>query len=449
MNHSPGRPRLPDGPLSEGPDGRAGLSRRRRWLRWLAGGTALLVLAVAGIGWVLYEQLNSNIHTDDETAAELRRWEKERPQAMVNGAQNILIIGSDTRSGAGNSRYGEDSGSQRSDTTILLHLAADRHSATAVSLPRDLMATIPRCRKPDGSYTNERFAQFNWAYELAGTACTIRTVEGISRVRIDHHIVLDFSGFKRLVDAVDGVEVCLKKPVDDREAHLTLPAGRQVLHGEQALGFVRARYSIGDGSDTERMGRQQLFMGALFQEMQSDGVLLNPARLYPVLDAATKSLTTDSGLDSLRKMYDLVRTVRNIPSSHVQFLTVPRKPYPYNSDRDELVQPDADQLFEQLRMDRPVTVSEHVRPADGKPDGRRPPRAPRDDEPDPADVSDPGTGVAPEPPAAHRSILPSAPAAPTTGGRSQETAEPSPMPSTRPDAPPTYEGTTAARGICG
>ncbi|MFI9203293.1 LCP family protein [Streptomyces sp. NPDC053048] len=435
MTHNPGQPVWPDGFFAEEPPG-PGRAPRRRWLRRLALGLALLVLVVAGIGWVLYERLNSNITTDTETAEELRRWEKQRPSALVAGAQNILIIGSDTRSGSGG-RYGEDSGTQRSDTTILLHVAADRNSATAVSLPRDLMAKIPSCRRPDGTYTNERFAQFNWAYELAGTACTIRTVENITQIRIDHHIVVDFMGFKGLVDAIDGVEVCLKRPVEDREAKLRLPAGRQVLHGEQALGYVRARYSLGDGSDTERMGRQQLFLGALVQEMQSDGVLLNPARLYPVLDAATKSLTTDGGLDSIKKMYDLVRTVRGIPTERVQFLTVPRKPYPYNSARDELVQPDADQLFQQLRLDRPVAVSAHVRPADNKPPAHREPapEAPEGTE----GTAGPEVPEGVEPPAGP-GVPESVPPSP-----SPPASSPSPLPTT----PPTYEGTTAARGICG
>ncbi|MFI9720696.1 LCP family protein [Streptomyces sp. NPDC052396] len=380
-------------PIAPGPVRVPAHRRGRRWLRWLALGLAGLLLVLTGVGWYLYERLSGNITTDTRTAEELAEYERQRPTALVAGAQNVLIIGSDSRTGSENSKYGEDSGTQRSDTTILLHLSADRQRATAVSLPRDLMAHIPSCRRPDGSHTNEHFAQFNWAFEFAGAACTIRTLENITRIRITHHIVVDFSSFKRLVDAVDGVPVCLRKPVDDREAHLRLPAGRQILHGEQALGFVRARYSIGDGSDTERMGRQQEFLGALFQELSSNGVLLNPTRLYPVLDAATKSLTTDAGLDSLKKMYDLVRTVRHIPTERVQFLTVPRRPYPYNPDRDELVQPDADQLFELLRKDQAVSVTQHIRPADNKP--------PRDGDGDPS---------------ASR--------------------------------PPTYEGTTAARGIC-
>lgn len=329
---------------------------KRHWLRWTALAASFVVLVASGVGWWLYNKLDSNIQTDTSAAAELKAYEKERPTPIALDAQNILLIGSDSRAGD-NRKYGrDDGGSQRSDTTILLHLAADRKSATAVSVPRDLMVEIPRCHKGDGKATKKQFAQFNWAFELGGTACTIRTIERMTGVRVDHHMVIDFNGFKDMVDAVNGVEVCLKKPVDDDDAHLKLPAGRQKLNGEQALGYVRARKSIGNGSDTERMDRQQRFLGALVNKMQSNGVLLNPARLYPVLDAATKSLTTDPGLDSLKDLYDLVRGMRNVPTEKVQFLTVPRQPYHLDPNRDELIQPDADRLFEQLRKDVPVAV---------------------------------------------------------------------------------------------
>ncbi|SFY39377.1 LCP family protein [Streptomyces atratus] len=333
-----------------------GARHRRHWLRWTALGASFVVLVAAGVGAWLYRKLDGNIRTDTSAAAELKAYERERPASVVHNAENILLIGSDSRAGD-NRKYGrDDGGSQRSDTTILLHLPADRKSATAMSLPRDLMVDIPVCHSADGTATKKQFAQFNWAFELGGTACTIRTVEKMTGVRIDHHMVVDFNGFKDMVDAVDGVEVCLKKPVDDADAHLKLPAGRQKLDGEQALGYVRARKSIGNGSDTERMDRQQQFLGALVNKVQSDGVLLNPTRLYPVLDAATKALTTDPGLDSLKDLYELVRGMRNVPTDKVQFLTVPRQPYVANRNRDELVQPDANRLFKRLREDDPVAV---------------------------------------------------------------------------------------------
>ncbi|MFI1017638.1 LCP family protein [Streptomyces sp. NPDC020965] len=360
-------------------------ARKRHMLRWVALGTSLVLLAASGAAWWFYRKLDSNITTDTTAAAELQTFEKERPTPIVLDAKNILLLGSDSRAGKGNSKYGRDEGgSQRADTTILLHIAADRQSATAVSLPRDLMAQIPSCRRTngDGGRTRAQFAQFNSAFEVGGAACTIRTVEKMTGVRIDHHMVVDFSGFKKMVDAVDGVEMCLKKPIDDKAAHLKLAAGKQTLNGEEALGYVRARKSIGNGSDTERMDRQQQFLASLVKKVQSNGVLLNPARLYPVLDAATRSLTTDPGLDSLRDLYDLTRSVRSVPTEKVQFLTVPRRPYIANINRDELVQPDANQLFAHLRGDTPITV---VPPGDPTKDEKK------------GDLESPDSTVSPSP----------------------------------------------------
>jgi LCP family protein required for cell wall assembly len=334
--------------------------RRRRWLRY--GGLAVAVLAVgAGVGgWVLYMKLDGNITPDEAAARELARYEKERPTALVKGAQNILVIGSDSRSGDGNGRYGRDSGTERSDTTILLHLSAGRHTATAMSLPRDLMVDVPSCLRPDGTRSEPAFTMFNYAFETGGSACTIRTVEKLTDIRVDHHVVIDFHGFKEMVDAVDGVQVCLKEPIDDKAARLKLPAGRVTLDGEQALGYVRARKSLGNGSDTGRMERQQRFLGALVNKVRSNDVLLNPVKLYPVLDAATSSLTTDPALASLRGLYQLVRGLRDIPPERVQFLTVPRESYVYDANRDQLVEPEAQKLFERLRTDTPLTVTKEV-----------------------------------------------------------------------------------------
>ncbi|MFI9767266.1 LCP family protein [Streptomyces sp. NPDC052415] len=344
--------------------------RRRRWVRRASLGVGVVALAGLGAGWAVYAKLDGNITPDEAAAAELARYESERPSSLVKNARNILVIGSDTRSGGENRRYGRDSGTERSDTTILLHLSAGRRSATAVSLPRDLMVEVPSCLRPDGERTEPVFAMFNYAYEMGGSACSIRTVEKLTGVRIDHHMVVDFRGFKDMVDAVGGVEVCLREPINDKPAKLRLPAGRVVLDGEQALGYVRARKSLGNGSDTDRMERQQRFLGALVNKVQSNDVLLNPARLYPVLDAATSSLTTDPALASLRGLYQLVRGARDIPTERVQFLTVPRESYVYNPNRDQLVEPEAERLFERLRTDTPVEVSQKGRPGASEADAR-------------------------------------------------------------------------------
>jgi LCP family protein required for cell wall assembly len=312
-----------------------------------------VVLVSSGAALLAYRALNANLTTDLTAAEELERYEAERPPPAPGRAKNILIIGSDDPSSLPGAAGGGDA---RSDTVILLHLAGDRRSATALSVPRDLLVEIPRCTRPQGGSTREQVAQFNWAFAFGGAACTIRTVERLTSIRVDHHVVIDFAGFTRLVDAVGGVRMCLPHAVRDRHTELDLAAGCQVLQGDDALAYVRARKGIGDGSDTGRIARQQEFLALLVRKMHSGGVLLNPTRLYPVLSTATSALTVDAGLSSLTRLYDLIREIREVPAEAIGFVTVPRESSPSDGDRDVLVQPAAGELFRQLREDRPVDV---------------------------------------------------------------------------------------------
>ncbi|GAA2451829.1 LCP family protein [Streptomyces glaucus] len=353
----------PPGPGASAAGGGPARRRRQRLRRGSALAVTVVVAGTAGAGWALYAKLSGNITPDEAAAAELARYERERPTALVRDARNILLIGSDARSGDGNASRGRGPGAERSDATVLLHLSAGRRSATAVSVPRDLMVDVPGCRRRDGTRAEPVFTMFNHAFRTGGSACTVRTVEKLTGIRVDHYVVVDFHGFKELVDAVGGVEMCLKEPIDDKAAGLRLPAGRVRLDGERALGYVRARKSLGNGSDTARMERQQRFLGALVDTVRDDGVLLNPVKLYPVLDAATSALTTDPALASLRGLYELVRGLREIPAERVQFLTVPRESYVHDPQRDQLVKPEAEKLFERLRRDEPVVVA-HRPPGD-------------------------------------------------------------------------------------
>jgi LCP family protein required for cell wall assembly len=344
-------------------------------MRWVALGLALLVLAVAGVGWVMLRRLDSRIVADVTTAQELERYEEQRPPPAPGDAKNVLLIGTDRVKGSGGG-----SGGQRSDVVILLHLAGDRDSATALSMPRDLLVDIPRC-----GASPPRRAQFNWAYDTGGAACTIRTLEGMTGIRVDHHLVMDYDGFRRIVDALGGVELCFDRPLRDRLSGLRLPAGPQTLSGTEALAYVRARKELSDGSDTARMERQQQFLEALIRKITEGGVLLNPAKLFPVLNAAASSLTTDTRLDSLVKLYDLLREIRAVPPDQFRFLTVPRESDPADPNRDLLSQPAANDLFKRLRMDRPVSAE----PAE--PGARTPARTP------PADHAAPGPAPAADP----------------------------------------------------
>ncbi len=158
-----------------------------------------------------------------------------------------------------------------------------------VSIPRDSIVDIPACKRPDGSRTVAQTARFNAAYSLAGAACTIRTVEQITDIRIDHHVVIDFRGFKQMVDALDGVEICLPERVDDDTSKLHLDAGRQTVDGADALAYVRTRKQLGNGSDLSRIDRQQAFLSSMVDKVSNRGLLLRPDRLLSFLDAATKS----------------------------------------------------------------------------------------------------------------------------------------------------------------
>jgi len=320
-------------------------SRRRRWFTFAAAGGALLIVTTVVAGLVAYQKFDDNIHTDGAAAKELARHGAERPKPGPGRAQNILLLGSD---------YRMELGSARSDTTMLLHLSGDRKRVEIVSVPRDLYASIPVCRTPGGDPSRAQRAQFNWAYEFGGAACTIRTFERLTGIRVDHHLVLDFGGFKKIVRAVGGVEVYLPEAERDPNVGLDLPAGRQVVNGEDALAYVRAREYVGDGSDINRIHRQQEFLTTLGEKLRSNGVLANPARLYSILDSATSAITADPGLDSLSELYAMIKKIRDVPGSHVRFFTVPHLVAPDDADRLVLEQPKASRLFTSLRDDSPL-----------------------------------------------------------------------------------------------
>lgn len=319
--------------------------RRRKRLRWAAvGAVALLLAAGGGAAW-LYHDLMGGIeqkHVSDKLGA-------NRPKKL-NKSLNILLIGSDTREGE-NSEYAVPGmAGARSDTTILLHLSPNRDQAVGISFPRDSMVKMPACKKEKGGTVPAQFGMLNAAFAYAGPTCTWKTLESLTGIHIDHFVQVDFAGFKRMVDALDGVEICVDKPVRDPRAELYLKAGKQTVKGDDALGYVRARYSLGDGSDLERIERQQKFMAAVVDKATSGSVLTDPAKTYKFLKAATKSMTTDDDLD-LAGMRKLADGLKGMSAGQVRFVTVPVKGYAPDPNRvqwnGELAKP----LFEAIRHD--------------------------------------------------------------------------------------------------
>ena len=245
---------------------------QRRWPRIVAAVVSALVLVITIIGagvTSLMGQLGGNItalDVSDQTGTVV-----EETESLVvdeeTGEQapfTVLVMGSDSRIGKDNRGYGKasDYGDiERSDTTILLHVNADRTQALGVSIPRDTWITLPTCTN-DGKDVGGYAGRFNEAMVIGGPGCVIKAVEEMSGLKIDNFMVVDFGGFKRITEAVGGVEICLEEPVNDPKSGLKLSAGKHVVSGEQALAFVRARKTLGDGSDTSRIRRQQAAAGA-------------------------------------------------------------------------------------------------------------------------------------------------------------------------------------------
>jgi LCP family protein required for cell wall assembly len=327
---------------------------RHPWLRRIAFVVSALLVMTVVLGVGAYLKLSGNIHRIDITSA---LGERPKVQATTDAVTklaplNIMIMGSDTRVGQGTSDSRSVSGA-RSDTNLVLHLSADRKSAIVVSIPRDSMTKAPQdCKNKNDTVKNGVMRQWNANFTLGGPACTIRTFEGLTGIFIDHFIVIDFRGFQRMVDALGGVTVCTPEPINDKDAHLVLPAGKSRLDGKQALGYVRLRKTVGDGSDLGRIDRQQAFMSSVIQGATQSSLLLRPDRLFSFLNAATESMTTDTGL-GFGELKDMASSVAHIGLSQIRFVKLPTMPYAPDPNRVAWT-PAADTIWTALREDKPL-----------------------------------------------------------------------------------------------
>jgi len=318
-------------------------------------------MVVSGAAVVAYKHLEGNIGTTDFLQG-------PRPTPEVKGPINVLVMGSDTRQGANGKGIGGDTPGL-SDTTILLHLSANRKFAYGVSLPRDAMVQEAACPRKSGNGTDPGgLRQFNVAYAVGGPACTVKTVEQLTGVHIDHFVVVDFVGFRAMVNAINGVTVCVPQEVNDTVGHIKLPAGTYKVNGQQALDYVRVRHDLGAPTgDIGRMKRQQTFISAMITKVVSAGTLTNPVRLLKFLDAATNSLTTDPGFANLKQLASLGNSLKDIGLDNVKFITVPWEPWTQDMNRVQW-KPEADQLWRLIRRDRPLTaqfLSDAVTPGGG------------------------------------------------------------------------------------
>ncbi|MFI6346739.1 LCP family protein [Streptomyces sp. NPDC050560] len=328
-------------------------SRRRKALlvaAWTAVG--LVVVGGSGLGY-LYAKLNGNISGVDINAA----LGGDRPADPDNGSMDILVLGSDSRAGS-NGEYGKDEGSSRSDTAMIVHVYKGHKRASVVSIPRDTLVTRPDCKTDKGSEAaGGRDQMFNTAYQVGGPACAVKTVEAMSGIRMDHYLEVDFTGFKKLVDTLGGVDITTSKRIDDDKSHLHLAPGPHTLGGEQALGLVRTRHGVGDGSDLGRIQLQQAFIKALIGQVEQVGLFSDPKKLYDLADTATSALTTDSDLDSVRSLAGFAGGLKGIGADHIDMVTLPVRYDPADPNRVLPQDRQARQVWDALRADRTIPAS--------------------------------------------------------------------------------------------
>ncbi|MCH0572671.1 LCP family protein [Streptomyces sp. MUM 136J] len=326
--HVPPQRRRRGAPV-EPPPGRRGRrpakrkSKAKKVLAWTGGTMAVVLLATGTAGYLYLKHLEGNISSTDVGDAGSKGFSKDE-------AFNILVIGTDKRTGDGNEGYGDKGSVGHADTNILLHVAEDRSNATAMSIPRDLIVDVPDCptKQPDGStkvIPGTENVRFNTSLGQEGRdpGCTMRTVEELTGIHVDHFMMADFNAVKTLSTAVGGVEVCVEHAVDDKQSHLKLPKGESTVEGEQALAFVRTRHSFGNQGDLDRIKVQQQFLGSLMRKMASGDTLTNPTKLYKLAEAATSALTVDTGIDDVGTLKDVALELKKVPTKNITFLTLP------------------------------------------------------------------------------------------------------------------------------
>ncbi|MEU0165631.1 LCP family protein [Streptomyces iakyrus] len=356
-------PRRRTGAPAEAAAGRRGRrpvpkkAKGKKVLMWTGGSLAFVLIGASGAAYLYYEHLNNNITSVSDDGAGTGGFSKDR-------AINILLIGTDKRTGKGNEGYGDKDSAGHADTTLVLHVAKDRSNATVLSIPRDLITDIPDCptTQEDGTekiIPGQQRTRFNnsLGQEDRTPSCTMRTITELTGLKMDHFMVADFNAVKTLTSAVGGVDVCLAKDIKDKDSKLDLPKGEHTIEGEQALAFVRTRHSVGFGGDLSRIELQQQFLGSMLRKLKSNDTLTSPSKMIKLAEAGTRALTVDSQISTIKKLADLGGELGKFDTKNLTFATVPVVDNPAEKVKATVVlkEPQAQQLFAMVRDDVSLT----------------------------------------------------------------------------------------------
>lgn len=293
-------------------------------------------------------------------------------------AMTIVLMGTDVRDAENAALAGEADG-MRSDSTMLVHISGDRTWVEVVSIPRDSLVDIPACRLPDGSTSRPQFQEFNEAFSIGAgdeqsydhaAACTIGTIMALTGVPVTNHVVVRMTGVIDVVQALDGVRMCLPEPVDEdsRYGDLHLDAGEQWLDGHQAIGFLRARKGKGMGlelgSDLARISRQQALVQSVLRELLGKNVLGDADELYRVARAGLSAVRPDPDLGDPLRLAAFGYSLRGLDRSRIVFTELPVATAPTNKDRVVWTSA-ADEIWQRLATDTPPPALQVADPAAG------------------------------------------------------------------------------------
>jgi LCP family protein required for cell wall assembly len=317
-------------------------SRTKAAAKWTSIGVCLVLLAVGGFGVYVYQTTVGSIkHTallpKGMTEAALP------PDPYGNTAQNILLIGSDTRDSSTDCSLGGDCSKSDSadnvganaDSEMILHVSAEGTNATMLSIPRDTVVSLPNCSETGGvtSLTGSSSDyQINSALQY-GPECQVAAVHALTGITITGYIMFDFGGVVSMSDALGGVPVCVTAAVDDKNSGLKLPAGTSTISGDQALEFLRTRDSFFDGSDLGREEATHYFLGQLIQTLRKTTNLSDLGELISIGQAAAKATTVSNNYAGLSNLEGLVESLDKVPTNSIAMLTMPWEYDPNNQSR--------------------------------------------------------------------------------------------------------------------
>ncbi|MCX4847605.1 LCP family protein [Streptomyces sp. NBC_00893] len=325
-------------------------------------GLSVLVLGAGGVGHAVVTSLENGIDRIDPF-----KDMKNRPRA--GNGMNLLLVGTDGRdriSPEEKRKYRLGGAPCHcTDTVMLVHLSADRERASVVSLPRDSYAEVPgHTDRNTGEQHSAHPVKLNAAYAEGGPNLTVRTVEHMTGVKIDHYLEVDFTSFMKTVDALDGVKICTTRPLKDSYTGLDLAPGAHELNGGQALQYVRSRH-IDGAADLGRMQRQQKFLASLIERATSSGVLLNPVKFRGVASTMLGSVRADKGFGT-EQMLELGQAMRGFSPASSEFASVPmgNVSYPVNGIGSTVKwdETKSEKLFRALREDKPLAPARPKEP---------------------------------------------------------------------------------------